>query len=262
VVALAAAQVAPQGAPGPKTALASASTPAKPASAASGSSDSSLTSDTPAAHLAVPAALAAPVASASASADHDSAAAGSDTAASNSAAQSDPKADANTQVFTPAGPQASAGASSGAPVQGAHATPIPDQIAAQLAARLPGAASSRFDITLDPAGLGHVNVSVQINAAGQVTAALTFDNPHAAAEARSGAGALQHALEQAGFSVGQGGLSFDVGGQGANLARQDARPQTAAAAFAAQVETPIPPVHALAAIYGASGAATGVDIRI
>ena len=50
---------------------------------------------------------------------------------------------------------------------------------------------------------------------------MSFDNPHAAAEARAHAGELKQALEQAGFNLGQGGLSFDVGGQGASLARQD-----------------------------------------
>jgi hypothetical protein len=69
--------------------------------------------------------------------------------------------------------------------------------------------------------MGQVNVKVQIDSAGQVSAALSFDNPHAAAEAKAHAGELQQALEQAGFNLSQGGLSFDVGGQGASLARQN-----------------------------------------
>jgi flagellar hook-length control protein FliK len=142
-----------------------------------------------------------------------------------------------------------------------HAAPVADQIAAQLAAKI-ATPSGRFDITLDPAGLGHVNVSVQISASGQVTASLTFDNPHAAAEAQSGAGALQHALEQAGFTVAQGGLSFDVGGQGANLARQNAQPQTAAARFAASGEAAVQTPQPLLAAYGRANAAAGLDITI
>ena len=90
---------------------------------------------------------------------------------------------------------------------------------------------------------------------------MTFDNPHAAAEARGGAGALQHALEQAGFNVAQGGLSFDVGGQGANLARQDARPQTAVK-FAAPADLPVDALPSLASAYGALRASSGVDITI
>ena len=124
------------------------------------------------------------------------------------------------------------------------------------------AASSRFDIALDPAGLGRVNVSVQINSAGQVTAAMTFDNAHAAAEAKNGAGALQHALEQAGFNVAQGGLSFDVGGQGANFSRPDTRPQSAAAIAGAKTDLPIDLPQLPSGAYGASRATSGVDITI
>jgi flagellar hook-length control protein FliK len=142
-----------------------------------------------------------------------------------------------------------------------HAAPITDQIAGQVASRVQGG-SSHFEITLDPVGLGHVNVSVAINAAGQITAAMTFDNAHAAAEARSGAGALQQALEQAGFNLAQGGLSFDVGGQGANLSQQDARPQTAAASFPAPIDAPIETASPVAGAYGALRASSGVDITI
>jgi Meckel syndrome type 1 protein len=263
-VALAAAQLAPAASVGPRAPSASASTTARAPSADASSAQSAAAADPSASHLAAQAVVAPPAASGSAPSDHDNTAGGSDTPGAD-AATAGPKADANgVQTFTIAGQQAAAG--TGAPASSqplaAHPAPIPDQIAAQLAAKLPSAASSRFDIALDPAGLGRVNVSVQINAAGQVTASLTFDNPHAAAEARSGAGALQHALEQAGFSVAQGGLSFDVGGQGANFSRQDTRPQTAAAAFTAQPEPPVPSLASLSAVYGASRTAAGIDITI
>jgi flagellar hook-length control protein FliK len=139
---------------------------------------------------------------------------------------------------------------------------VADQIASQIAAKALSGASTRFDISLDPAGLGKVNVSVQINASGQVTAAMTFENPHAAAEARSGAGALQHALEQAGFNVAQGGLSFDVGGQGAGFARQNAQSPAPTKAFNTSTEIPVDSASALSARYRASSTASGVDITI
>jgi flagellar hook-length control protein FliK len=92
------------------------------------------------------------------------------------------------------------------------------QLADQIARRADGAKAARFDISLDPAGLGKVNVKVQIDAQGQLTAQLAFDNPAAAAEARSRSGDLQQALAQAGFDVSQGGLSFQSsGGQNQNL---------------------------------------------
>jgi flagellar hook-length control protein FliK len=179
------------------------------------------------------------------------------------------KSDDSSSNLAGVGPQATSAAApqatvaGAAPTSAAHPAPVADQIASQIAAKAAsGAASTRFDISLEPEGLGKVNVSVQINAAGQVTAAMTFDNPHAAAEARSGAGALQHALEQAGFNVAQGGLSFDVGGQNSGFARQDARPQTTSNAFNTPTETPVDVPSALSARYRASGAASGVDITI
>ena len=56
--------------------------------------------------------------------------------------------------------------------------------------------SSSFDVALNPAGLGHVNVKIEINSAGQVSASLSFSNAQTAADARSHAGDLQQALER------------------------------------------------------------------
>lgn len=81
-------------------------------------------------------------------------------------------------------------------------------LAAQIVRKL-DARTTRFDVQLDPIGLGHVDVRVEINAQGRITAALAFDNPQAAAEVRARSNELQKALEQAGFDV-TGGLSFDL----------------------------------------------------
>ena len=77
---------------------------------------------------------------------------------------------------------------------------------------------------------------------------MSFDNPVAAAEMRSRAGELRSALEQAGFDLGKGGLSFDFSGQnpGRNLWDQNLdapRPSWARGAFtdlAALADTPSP----------------------
>jgi flagellar hook-length control protein FliK len=139
---------------------------------------------------------------------------------------------------------------------------IASQIADQVIKSVDGK-STRFDIALDPAGLGQVNVKVEINDAGLVSASLSFDNAHAAAEARAHVGELQRALEQAGFNLSQAGLSFDVGGQGASLARQNQgqpftdgpRPSASNQSDAAE---PIPPMPASPRIF----AACGVNILI
>jgi hypothetical protein len=257
VVALGAASVAPSPPPA-KIAAAAPDHKASDIKSAASGSDSAAPAP---AHIAAQAPVAATSHTASDGSDSDSNAANTQTANTDASSSAPKTPDANTAAFNPVAPQTTANTGAAPLAAAAHPAPIPDQIASQIAAKTTGA-SSRFDIALDPAGLGHVNVSVQINAAGQVTAALTFDNPHAAAEAKNGAGALQHALEQAGFNVAQGGLSFNSGGQGANLARQETTPQNVSARFASAIETPPETLATLSGAYGASRASSGVDITI
>jgi flagellar hook-length control protein FliK len=87
------------------------------------------------------------------------------------------------------------------------------RLAADIAAKF-GAKSTRFDVALEPAGLGKVDVKVHIGADGVMTAALNFDTSHAAEALKARAGELRAALEQAGFSLGGGALSFTGGGSG------------------------------------------------
>lgn len=94
------------------------------------------------------------------------------------------------------------------PVRGSPQTVA--NLAAQIAKKLEGR-STRFDVQLDPVGLGRVDVRMEIGASGRMTAAMTFDTPQAASELRARAAELQRHLEQAGFDM-SGGLSFDVAG--------------------------------------------------
>lgn len=84
-------------------------------------------------------------------------------------------------------------------------------LAAQIVKKLEGK-STRFDVELDPAGLGKVDVRVEIGAHGRMVASLVFENPQAAQDLKARSGELQRALEQAGFDL-SGGLSFDVAGE-------------------------------------------------
>lgn len=127
-------------------------------------------------------------------------------------------AEARPQTAEPQGPQAEAAPPS-PPAETATAhTPVvaavrgsPETVAslaAQIVRKL-GSRSTQFDLQLDPAGLGRVNVRVAIDADGRMTAAMSFDNPQAAAELKSRSNELQRALSQSGFDL-SGGLSFDV----------------------------------------------------
>ncbi len=97
------------------------------------------------------------------------------------------------------------------PVRGAPETVA--RLAAGMIEKLE-ARSGRFDLQLDPNGMGSVDVRVQIGADGQLTASLGFESARAAADLRSRADELRQSLEQAGFTVPEDGLSFDFTGQG------------------------------------------------
>ncbi len=97
------------------------------------------------------------------------------------------------------------------PVRGAPETVA--RLAAGMIEKLE-ARSGRFDLQLDPNGMGSVDVRVQIGADGQLTASLGFESARAAAELRGRSDELRQSLEQAGFTVPEGGLSFDFTGQG------------------------------------------------
>ena len=137
-------------------------------------------------------------------------------------------------------------------------------LAAQIIKKLDGR-STRFDVALDPIGLGHVDVRVEIGAEGRMTASMAFDTPQAAAELRGRAGELRTALEQAGFDI-SGGMSFDVaadGGQSQGSNRQDDQqtPVFRGRAFQTALDTIVDPAPPSAFQYRRS-AASGVDIRI
>ncbi|WP_297696999.1 flagellar hook-length control protein FliK, partial [Phenylobacterium sp.] len=139
-------------------------------------------------------------------------------------------------------------------------------LAAQMIRKLDGR-TTRFDVQLDPAGLGHVDVRVEIGAHGRITAALWFDNPQAARELAARADELAQALQQAGFDL-TGGLSFDVAGdRGRNPGDEDGEAQPGAAmrgrAFQAALTGAGDAIDIAAGALRRSGrAASGVDIRI
>ena len=148
------------------------------------------------------------------------------------------------QTTDPSASLAGAGAPPAAPapfppaaaaLAAANGAQITTQLAAQIGRRSE-MRQGRFDFALEPQGLGRVDVSLKIDAAGQLSALLAFDNPATAAEAKNRAGDLQTALQQAGFDLSQGSLSFtsggSAGGQG-QAAWQDAwsSPARASASF-------------------------------
>lgn len=80
-------------------------------------------------------------------------------------------------------------------------------MAAQIVRRLESR-STRFDMALTPEGLGRVDVRMEIDGDGQLTARLAFDNPAAAAELRGRVDDLRRQLEASGFQISEDALEF------------------------------------------------------
>ena len=82
---------------------------------------------------------------------------------------------------------------------------------------------TRFEIRLDPAELGRIDVRIDIDRHGQVTSHLTVERPETLSMLRQDANQLQRALDNAGLSTGNGGLQFslrDQSSQGQNDGNQ------------------------------------------
>lgn len=123
------------------------------------------------------------------------------------------------------------------------------QIAAQIIKKLDGR-STRFDMALTPEGLGRVDVSLEIESDGQVTARLAFDTPAAAADLRARADELRRQLMEAGLHLSSDDLEFaerdpSSGFGGGAFERQpDRRAFNGAARLAAEADSVVPPLSA------------------
>jgi flagellar hook-length control protein FliK len=184
--------------------------------------------------------------------------AAADTEADQPAASQAPADPATSATTTPATLIAAAAVA----VRGSPETVA--NLAAQIVKKL-DARSTQFEVQLDPAGLGKVDVRVEIGADGKMSAAMSFDTPQAAAELRARSNELQQALAQSGFDV-SGGMSFDVStDRGQNGQAQNQQPQAGAAfrgrAFQAALDTTAdtPPATLFTR---QRSSASGVDIRI
>ncbi len=166
-----------------------------------------------------------------------------------------PAADADAPVQPPAAAQTAAPQESAAPRDlglshlSRATVETTAQIAAQIIKKLDGR-STRFDMALTPEGLGRVDVSLEIESDGQVTARLAFDTPAAAADLRARADELRRQLLEAGLHLSSDDLEFaerdpSSGFGGGAFERQpDRRAFTGAARLAAEADSVVPPPSA------------------
>lgn len=95
---------------------------------------------------------------------------------------------------------------------GARFTPqTATNLAAQIQRRFVNGARV-FDIRLDPAELGRVDVRLELSPDQRVQAILTVERPETLAEMQRNARELERALAEAGLDVGDDGLEFQLGG--------------------------------------------------
>ncbi|WP_269716015.1 flagellar hook-length control protein FliK [Caulobacter sp. NIBR2454] len=143
------------------------------------------------------------------------------------------------------------------------------QLSAQIAKKLENKIT-RFDIALDPVDLGKVNVKLEIDRDGRVTAAMSFEKPQAASELRARSSELREALEKAGFDLAQEALTFDLADQGGSSnawAQQqtfgdDRQTGWNGRAFQAALNADDEPPITNSALDWRASRASGVDVRI
>ena len=90
--------------------------------------------------------------------------------------------------------------------------------------------ASRFEIRLDPAELGRIDVRIEVDRHGNVTSHLTVEKPETLVMLRNDAPQLQRALDDAGLKTGDSGLQFSLrdqssSGQNATMRRRPERPR-------------------------------------
>ena len=74
--------------------------------------------------------------------------------------------------------------------------------------------SQRFEIHLDPAELGEIDVSIEISKDSKARVVLAVSNPEALSELTRSAKSLENALNDSGFDLSEGGLSFELAKDG------------------------------------------------
>ncbi len=126
------------------------------------------------------------------------------------------------------------------------------------------AGKTSFDIRLDPAELGRIDVRLEVDKHGNVTSHLTVEKPETLTMLRQDAPQLQRALEQAGLKTNDSGLQFSLRDQSPQQQQQQNGDQSGRQMHRLTINdddtvTVAPAARGYGRMYGANG---GVDISI
>ncbi len=136
------------------------------------------------------------------------------------------------------------------------------EIAVNMARNLANG-TNRFEIRLDPAELGRIDVRMELGTDGRVQAHLTVDKPETLDMLQRDARALEKALSDAGLDMDNGNLEYSLrdDSEGSGFAAR--RDDSDAANGASSDEDLAADLAAVQHIYSLkAGSGTGVDIRI
>jgi len=174
-------------------------------------------------------------------------------------------ADASAQAAalppqTSLAPTAPTAALSVTPATGA---PVPiSGLAIEIAASVQGG-KSRFEVRLDPAELGRIDVRIDVDRNGQVTSHLTVEKPETLSMLRQDAPQLQQALNDAGLKTGNGGLQFSLRDQSSGQNNSNNNQSGAPAQRLIVNDEETVPSLVVGRSYGRTlGSSGGVDIRV
>jgi len=167
-----------------------------------------------------------------------------------------------TGTIPPQLPSAPVAAVAPLSVTAATNAPVPlSGLAIEIAASVKSGKSS-FEIRLDPADLGRIDVRIDVDRNGQVTSHLTVEKPETLSMLRQDAPQLQQALDDAGFKTGDGGLQFSLRDQSSSGQNSGNETGRNAQRLVISDEDPIPAAVA-GRTYGRTlGSSSGVDIRV
>ncbi len=175
--------------------------------------------------------------------------------------------DAGAQATGAIQPQLPAAAAAAAPVGPFRVTAATNAAVPLSGVALEIAASarsgkSRFEIRLDPADLGRIDVRIDVDRSGQVTSHLTVEKPETLSMLRQDAPQLQRQLDDAGFKTGSGGLQFSLRDQSSSNQNNGDETGRNAQRLVVSSEDPAP-AALVGRTYGRMlGSSSGVDIKV
>ena len=147
-------------------------------------------------------------------------------------------------------------------VTAATGAPVPvSGLALEIAASVQSG-KTRFEVRLDPADLGRIDVRIDVDRNGQVTSHLTVEKPETLSMLRQDAPQLQQALNDAGLKTNNGSLQFSLRDQSSSGQQNNNQSGGNAHRLVINQED-----NQAAAVAGQSygrmlGAGGGVDIRV